>query len=79
MEKLKIHSKFQLETVRGSGVSKTDILEDLRPVKIVKGNVKNWTQIIKIAVAFRSVKYIFFLRYTRSANGTNMSVSFPIL
>ena len=79
MEKLKIHTKFQLDTVRGTSVRKTDTLEDLGPIKILKGNVKNWTQIIKIAVAFRSVKYKFLLRYTRSANGTNISVRVTIL
>jgi len=33
---------------------------------------------ITISVAFGSVKYKFFLRYTRSANGTNISVTVTI-
>jgi len=55
MEKLKINTKFQLDTVRGTGVRKTDTLEDLGPVKILKVNVKNWTQIITIPVALHTV------------------------
>jgi len=43
--------------------------EKSRPRGNVKDNVMNWTYRITIPVAFRSVKYKFFLRYISSPNG----------
>jgi len=53
---------------------RTGTLGDLGLVEMLKDFVKTWTQRIKISVPFHSVKYKFFLRYTRSVNGTNISV-----
>jgi len=48
-----------LETVTGTGG-----LRDLGLDEMLKDNIMNWTQRIKIPVAFRSVKYKFFLAIT---------------
>jgi len=60
LEKLKIHTKFQLENKKE---------EKSRPRGNVKDNVMNWTYRITIPVAFRSVKHKFFLRYISSPKG----------
>jgi len=73
LEKLKIDTNFQLKTLRG-----TDTLGVLGLVEMLK-DVMNLTRKIKIPVPFRKVKYKFFLRYRRSAKGTNMSVSVSLL
>jgi len=65
----KKHTKFRLETA-----TETGILGDLGLLEMLKDIIMKWTQKITISVAFRSVKYKFSLRYTRSANGRNMSV-----
>jgi len=63
-----------LDTDRGKG-----IFGDLGLVEMLIDNVMDWTQKIKIPVAFRSLKYKSFLRCTKSADGTNMSVRVTIL
>jgi len=63
-----------LEPDRGTG-----IFGDVGLVEMLIDNIMNWTQKIKIPVAFRSVKYKILLRCTKSANGTNMSVAVTIL
>jgi len=45
-----------LETITGAGA-----LRDLGLVEMLKDNIMNWTQKIKIPVAFRSAKHKYLL------------------
>ena len=58
-EKLKIHTKFQFETLKGRGT-----LGDVNLDEMLKtDNVINCTIRVTIIFAFLSVKYKFSLRY----------------
>jgi len=65
----KIENKhtIQLEPITGTGT-----LGDLGLGKILTENFMNWTQRVKIPVAFRSVNYKLSLRNIRSLIETNM-------
>ena len=76
LDKLKIHKQFHLELVWETG---TSIFWGLGLYKMLTESFMNWTQKVKIPVAYRSVNYKFFIRNSRSVNGTNISVRVTLL